>query len=200
MNILAAHKYPSQRNGPLSLQQEETRRLAYAIKSTASASADFDTAGRDMAALITGPCRLVPVPDSTGSTDANSMLAHAIARYVASAAGTTGAQIARAITRTQPIPSQCQRHKHALSPIPPEAHHIARTRKTLTLRQTYFVDNVTTSGHTLDHGSRSERPLWGTQLVAALGRQPARAALGFGAGLVFADAASHRTQIQATLI
>jgi hypothetical protein len=47
------------------------------------------------------------------------------------------------------------------------------------LRQTYFVDNVTTSGHTLE---------------------AARAALGFGAGLVFADAASHRTQLQATLI
>jgi len=38
----------------------------------------------------------------------------------------------------------------------------------LTLRQTYFVDNVTTSGNTLE---------------------AARAALGFGAGLVFADAA-----------
>ena len=48
----------------------------------------------------------------------------------------------------------------------------------LTLRQTYFVDNVTTSGHTLE---------------------AARPALGFGAGLVFADAASRRTQIQATL-
>ena len=51
-------------------------------------------------------------------------------------------------------------------------------RKVLTLRQTYFVDNVTTSGHTLE---------------------AARLALGFGAGLVFADAATRRTQIQATL-
>ncbi len=49
----------------------------------------------------------------------------------------------------------------------------------LALRQTYFVDNVTTSGNTL---------------------QAARDALGFGAGLVFADAASRRAQIQATLL
>jgi hypothetical protein len=40
------------------------------------------------------------------------------------------------------------------------------------------VDNVTTSGHTL---------------------QAARDALGFGTGLVFADAAHRRTQLQATL-
>jgi hypothetical protein len=173
MNILAARKYPTPRNGPLSLEENETRRLAYAIKTTASPTVDFDTAARDMAALITGPCWLVPIPDSTGNTDANARLASHIARHC------PGAQVVKAILRTQPIQSQCARHKHALGPIPPDQHHLARTRKCLTLRQTYFVDNVTTSGHTI---------------------QAARIALGFGAGLVFADAASHRTQIQATLL
>ena len=173
MNILAARRYPSQRNGQLSLEQAETRRLAYAIKTTASPCADFDAAAREMAALITGPCWLVPIPDSNGNTDANARLASMVAMYC------PGAQVAKAIYRTQPIQSQCARHKLALGPIPPDHHHLARTRKTLTLRQTYFVDNVTTSGHTL---------------------QAARAALGFGAGLVFADAASHRTQIQAALL
>ena len=48
----------------------------------------------------------------------------------------------------------------------------------MTLRQTYFVDNVTTSGHTL---------------------QAAHDALGFGTGLVFADAGTRKTQRQATL-
>ena len=173
MNILTARRYPTPRNGLLSLAETETRRLAYAIKSTASPSADFDTAARDMAALITGPCWLVPIPDSTGNTEANTKLASMIARHC------PGAQIVKAITRTQPIASQCTRHKHALGPIPPAEHHFVRTRRPLTLRQTYFVDNVTTSGHTLD---------------------AARAALGFGAGLVFADAATRRTQIQALLL
>jgi hypothetical protein len=155
------------------MEETETRRLAYAIKDLASPLADFDTAAREMAALITGPCWLVPIPDSTGNTDANARLAHHIARYV------DGAQIAKAIYRTQPVQSQCARHKHAIGPISPEQHNLARTRKTLTLRQTYFVDNVTTSGNTLE---------------------AARLALGFGAGLVFADAAPRRVQIQATLL
>jgi len=194
MQILAARKYPTPRNGLLSMEdlvprsglknwgihleadlgsQTETRRLAYAIKDLASPLADFDTAARDMAALITGPCWLVPIPDSNGNTDANARLAHHIARYV------NGAQIAKAIHRTQSVQSQCARHKHALGPISPEQHHFARTRKALTLRQTYFVDNVTTSGNTLE---------------------AARLALGFGAGLVFADAAPRRVQLQATLL
>src|SRR4051812_46490083 len=177
MNILAARKYPTPRNGSLSIEETETRRLAYSIKSAASPTADFDAAARDMAALITGPCWLVPIPDSTGNTDANTKLAHHIARHVmANAAGI--AQIAKAIHRTQPVQSQCARHKHALGPISPDQHHFARTRKTLTLRQTYFVDNVTTSGNTME---------------------AARIALGFGAGLVFADAAPRRVQLQATL-
>jgi len=165
MNILAAHRYPTPRNGLLSMDETETRRLAYAIKTAASPSADFATAARHMAALITGPCWLVPIPDSTGNTDANTRLASMIARHC------PGAQIVKAIVRTKPIASQCARHKHALGPIAPDQHHFARTRKPLTLRRTYFVDNVTTSGHTLE---------------------AARAALGFGAGLVFADVAPRR--------
>jgi hypothetical protein len=47
-----------------------------------------------------------------------------------------------------------------------------------TRRLAYLPNNVTTSGHTL---------------------QAAHDALGFGIGLVFADAADRRTQIQATL-
>ena len=38
MNILTARRYPTPRNGLLSLAETETRRLAYAIKSTASPS------------------------------------------------------------------------------------------------------------------------------------------------------------------
>src|SRR5438067_11243332 len=119
MNILTARRYPTPRNGLLSLAETETRRFAYVIKSTASPLADFDTAARDMAALITGPCWLIPIPDSTGNTDANARLASHIARYV------PGAQTAKAIYRMQPVQSQCARHKHALGPIPPEQHHLA---------------------------------------------------------------------------
>jgi hypothetical protein len=169
MNVVAARKYPNPRKGPLSPDQIETRRIAYAIKSTASPLRDFDTAAREMAALITGPCWLVPIPDSAGNTDANALLAARIARYC------PGAEVVRAIRRTQPIQSQCIRHRLVLGPIPQAQHHFTRTRKALTRRQTYLVDNVTTSGNTL---------------------AAACAALGFGAGLVFADATSHRTRLK----
>lgn len=187
MTILAARKYPTPRNGPLTADQAETRRLAYAIKDPRNSTRDFETAAREMAALIAGPqaspCWLVPIPDSAGNTDANTRLAYLIACHLnANAAGTmdagsASAQVVKAIQRTRPVQSQCARHKLALGPIPPEQHHFARTRKLLTLRQTYFVDNVTTSGNTLE---------------------AAYLALGFGAGLVFADAAPRRTQVQAT--
>ena len=173
MNVLAARIYPNPRRGPFSRDQTETRRLAYAIKTTASRSVDFDTAAREMAALIAGPCWLVPIPDSNGSADANTRLASMIAMYC------PGAQVVKAICRTQAVQSQCTRHRLGLGPIGQEQHHFARTRKALTLRQTYLVDNVTTSGNTL---------------------AAARAVLGFGAGLVFADATSHRAESEATLL
>ena len=177
MNVLTAHQYPSARNGPLSHAEKETRRLCYAIKSTSSSLCDFHTAAAAMAPLITGPCWLVPIPSSTGNTDANTQLASMIARLVSTPAAPV--QVVKAIARTQGIPSQCERHKHALGAIQHQDHNFVRTGRYLTLRQTYFVDNVTTSGHTLE---------------------AARIALGFGVGLVFADAANGRTQRQADLL
>ncbi len=60
MQILAARKYPTPRNDLLSLEETETRRLAYAIKTIASSLNDFETTASEMAALITGPCWLIP--------------------------------------------------------------------------------------------------------------------------------------------
>ena len=169
MQILAARKYATPRNGPLTLEQTETRRLAYSIKSTVSPSIDFDTAAREMAALITGPCWLVPIPDSNGSTRANTILAAHIARHCA------GAQIAKALRRTRPIESQCTRHRRNLPATPPEQHALKATLWGLCHRQVYFVDNVATSGNTI---------------------RAAYAAMNRGAGLVFADAGGHTTDGQ----
>jgi len=162
MNILAARNYVSPRTRPLTAEEQETRRLAYAIKSTACAPVDFDTAARAMAQLIDGPCWLVPIPDRNGNLDANTRLAAMIARHVG-----PGAQVVRAIRRTAPIESQCERHKQKRGPSPISDHKFVRTPRWLTARPTYLVDNVTTSGHTF---------------------QAAHLALGFGTGLAFADA------------
>lgn len=166
MNILAARKYKSRRQGKLSQAEAETRRIAYAIKDPRSPALDFETAAREMAPLIETPCWLVPIPASDGSTRANTILASHIARH------RPGAQIAKAIRRTKPVESQCARHRRNLPPIPPEAHNFKAALWSLCHRQIYFVDNVATSGNTM---------------------RAAYAALHHGAGLVFADAGGHTT-------
>ena len=164
MKILSARKYPNPRNGSLSRTEAETRRLAYAIKDPRSPSIDFDTAAREMAALIETPCWLVPISDSDGSTRANAILAAAIARHCA------GAQLANALRRTMPIFSQCERHKRNLPATPPAAHNLKATLWSLGHRQIYFVDNVATSGNTM---------------------RAAYATMQRGAGLVFAAVTRH---------
>jgi hypothetical protein len=164
MKILSARHYISPRTRALTPEEQETRRLAYAIKSIAASMNDYHTAARDMARLIDGPCWLIPIPDRNGNLDANTRLAALIASHVGH-----GAQVVRAIRRTAPIESQCDRHRRKLGPIPPAEHHFVRAVKWLTARPTYFVDNVTTSGNTF---------------------KAAHAALAFGTGLAFADANS----------
>jgi len=160
VNILAARLYVSPRTRPLTPEEAETRRLAYALKDADNAAA-VAVAAPEMARLIDGPCWLVPIPSSRGTIAPNLALALAIARHV------PGARVAPHLYRVRPVPSTCERHKQALGALPVDAHGFTRRGPPLTARPLYFVDNVTTSGNTL---------------------AAARRAFGFGAGLVFADA------------
>ena len=159
MNTRAARRYVSPRTRPLTAEEQETRRLAYALKTGDPAA--VAVAAPELARLIDGPCWLVPVPTSRGSITPNLALALAVAKLV------PGARVAPHLYRTRPVPSSCERHRRAQGGIPVEAHHLIRRGPPLTVRPLYFVDNVTTSGNTL---------------------RAARLAFGFGDGLVFADA------------
>jgi hypothetical protein len=172
MNIIAARLYISPRTRALTAEEAETRRLSYAIKDRRSCTADFAQAALEMARLISGPCWLVPIPSSAGDTVANTILCMQIASFL------TGARMVKAIIRTSSIESQCARHRRAMGSISPAAHNFKRSAKFLDAMPLYLVDNVTTSGNTL---------------------QAAHDALGFGTGLVFADAARHSVQIQTDL-
>jgi hypothetical protein len=172
MSIIAARLYISPRTRALTAEEAETRRLSYAIKDRRSSTADFATAGLEMARLISGPCWLVPIPSRSGDTVANGILCMQIASFL------QGARMAKAIVRTSPIESQCARHRSAMGAIRPADHHFKRSAKFLEAMPVFLVDNVTTSGNTL---------------------QAAHDALGFGTGLVFADAACHRVQMQTDL-
>ena len=74
-----------------------------------------------MAALIDGPCWLVPVPASNGSVSANLALARAIAELV------LGARVKCAIGRSHPVESSSSRRMHGLLGLTVEQHAIIRT-------------------------------------------------------------------------
>ena len=65
MRTRAARLYVSPRTRPLTAEEQEVRRIAYALK-TAEPEA-VAIAAREMARLIDGACWLVPVPTSRGS-------------------------------------------------------------------------------------------------------------------------------------
>ena len=78
MHTISAHKYVSPRARPLTPEETEVRRIAYALKvPTAEAC---ETAARDLAPLLDAAeapethIVLMPVPNSAGSVDANRQL------------------------------------------------------------------------------------------------------------------------------
>ena len=168
MQIHAARRYISPRTRALTPQENETRNISYTLKDPRQW--DFplcvSIAAEEMAALIDGPCNLIPIPSSRGSTEANRRLANAIADRV------KGARVVDGLRRTRPVPSSCERHKAKRGGLPIEEHHLERDwHGWVDALPTYFVDNTTTSGNTL---------------------RAARAAFQFGNGLVFSDAGPNR--------
>ena len=173
MKIIAAHKYVSPRHRALIPEEAEVRRLAYALKvPTAEAC---EAAARDLAALLdaaeapTTHLVLMPVPASTGSTDANRQLANELAAEMHRQFPARRVQVKLTIGRKHPVESSCARRRRGLGGLRLDEHAFIRVAGPLTATGTayYFIDNVATTGATL---------------------AACRAALGFGDGIVFADA------------
>jgi hypothetical protein len=158
---LYAVKYISPRTRPLTPEEARIRATAYALKRPTPQA--ITTAAPAMAALIDGPCWLVPIPSSSGSLEANFALSSAIAQYV------PGARVKRAIARAHPVESSCRRRLRGLLGLAVAQHAIIRTAGPLAPFPLYFVDNVITSGATIT---------------------ACRQALGWGTGLIYADASS----------
>ncbi|MEI6280008.1 MAG: hypothetical protein WCQ16_11610 [Verrucomicrobiae bacterium] len=95
--ILAARRYMSPRSRPLTSEESETRRIAYALKR----GEEIAIAAREMAGLLPPDLptlTLVPVPASTGSIEANLILARAVS----------------ALNRVMPVESSCARRRRGL--------------------------------------------------------------------------------------
>ena len=170
MRILYARKYVSPRSRALTEEEQETRWISYALKDWTAPehTLALQLAAREMSDLIhgIGPCNLIPIPSSTGSTRANLLLARQIAHWIP-------ARVIDCLQRMVPVESSCVRHRKNLGGLPPQDHRFKRDpRQWLELAPTYFVDNTSTSGNTL---------------------QAAYNAFQFGTGLVFSDASTpHR--------
>jgi hypothetical protein len=97
------------------------------------------------------------------SLSANLKLAGAIAAMV------PGARVKLAIARSCPVESSTARRRRGEFGLLPAEHHIIRTAGPMAPLPVYFVDNVIKAGNTV---------------------RAARAALGWGTGLAYADASS----------
>ena len=173
MKIITAHKYVSPRARPLTAEESEVRRIAYALKvPTAEAC---ETAARDLAPLIDAAeapdthLVLMPVPASTGSVDANRQLANELAAEIHRRYPERRVQVKITVGRKHPVESSCVRRRRGEAGLQIDQHALIRVAGPLTATGTayYFIDNVATTGTTL---------------------AACRTALGFGDGIVWADA------------
>ena len=158
--ILAARRYVSPRSRPITPDESEARRIAYALK----LGKEIGVAARELVWLLPPDLptfTLIPVPASTGSIEANLILARAIA-----AAYGPQARVVSALNRVVPVESSCARRRRGLPGLTAADHKFVRGGGWFAL-PVFLVDNVATTGATL---------------------AAARHALGFGTGLVFADA------------
>ncbi|MEI8388241.1 MAG: hypothetical protein WCG76_11600 [Verrucomicrobiota bacterium] len=150
----------SPRSRPITPDEAETRRIAYALKR----GEEIGIAAREMAGLLPSELptlTLVPVPASTGSIEANLILARAIAAEYG-----PQARVVPALRRSVPVESSCACRRRGLPGLTAAEHKFVRVGGWFAL-PVFLVDNVATTGATL---------------------AAAHHALGFGTGLVFADA------------
>jgi predicted amidophosphoribosyltransferase len=164
----SARRYISPRTRPLTSEEAHVRALAYMLKDQNCDQDLIEAAAREMAKLIEGERGyLIPVPSHTRNTTANCRLARAIAFC-------TGGkfEVRDMLDREEPTESACERHRNKLPPLDPNAHMISVHRPAKLIltgtEKIYFVDNVITSGNTIEACRR--------------------AMLGLGTGLVYADA------------
>ena len=163
MKILYCHKYVSPRTKVLSWEEKGIRDISYTLKDRESKLFNdaINLASERMAKLIPSSCVLVPIPSSKGDVAVNRILANAIAKLVPQA------EVVDCLCRTQAVESSCSRHRSYKGPLPVSGHCIVCKNKRFDAAPVYFIDNVSTSGNTI---------------------KAARAAVGIGNGLVFADA------------
>ncbi len=161
--VLYATRYVSPRSRPLTEDEKLIRQVAYDLKIPTQAA--IAIAAPLMAALLDrGPCWLIPIPASSGSTDANLTICRAMKRLIPKA------RIVVGIRRVHPVESSCARRRRGWLGLSVKQHSFKRCCGPLLRLPVWFVDNVITTGNTM---------------------KAAHLAFGTGGGVVYADASSH---------
>jgi hypothetical protein len=171
MQIIYAEKYVSPRERPLTAEEAEVRRIAYALKVPTNEATN--RAGYALAPLVDAHAYpgstivLMPVPSSTNTLRANRALALDLAQHIRRLSDRS-VFIKATVVRKYPVQSSCFRRRHGQMGLSVEDHGMIRITGPLTVTNTvyYFVDNMATTGTTLE---------------------ACRQALGFGDGIVYAD-------------
>ena len=172
MKIIAAHKYVSPKSRPLNAEEEEVRRISYALKvPTAEA---METAAKHLAPLVDATeaegtsIVLMPIPNSTGSVDANKQFCNELAAEIHRQYPSRRVQVKVTVGRKHPVESSCVRRKRGAGGLRGEEHEMIRVCKPLSIHDKayFFVDNMMAFGNTIE---------------------AAQAALGFGDAIVFSD-------------
>lgn len=172
MNIIYAEHYVSPRERPLTPEEQEVRRISYALKVPTAEATTLashmlaplvDSATYPGAAIV-----LMPVPSSTNTTTVNRIFANELATKIEAITGRK-VFVRETVIRQHPVESSCVRRRKGLLGLTVAEHAIVRVAGPLTATNTcyYFVDNVATTGGTL---------------------AACRQALGFGDSVVYACA------------
>jgi hypothetical protein len=143
-------------------EERRARRIAKELKVPTEEA--IRIAAPAMAALIDGPCWLVPVPASDASLTANLTLARAIVELV------PGAHVKCAVARAHRVECSYHRRLRGLPGLTAEQHAIIRNTGPMQPLPLYFVDNVITTGTTTTACRRALG--WGAALVYADGSTP----------------------------
>ncbi|MEI6607753.1 MAG: hypothetical protein WCP35_20805, partial [Verrucomicrobiota bacterium] len=156
-------RYVSPRSRPLTDGEKVIRQISYDLKIPSPSA--IEIAAPLMAALLESePCWLIPIPSSSGSTEANKAICHTIKCHI------PAARIIIGIRRAHPVESSCARRRNGLLGLNVQQHAFERCCGPLLRLPVWFVDNVVTTGTTL---------------------KAAHLAFGTGNGLVYADASSY---------
>ena len=172
MKIICAEKYVSPRERPLTPWEQEVRRISHALKVPTQEAVTLasralaplvDSAAYNGAAIV-----LMPVPSSTNSTAVNRVFADELALQIRAISGRQ-VFVRETVIRLHPVESSCVRRRRGLPGLTVEEHAMERVAGPLIITNTdyYFVDNVATTGNTLEACKR---------------------ALEFGNGIVYANA------------